>query len=53
MQLSRKNVNIVDNMLDKLERYAHNLEGVVQQRTEDLVEEKRKTDLLLQNMLPS
>ena len=48
----RENINIVDNMLDKLEKYAKNLEVVVQQRTEKLMEEKKKTDILLHMMLP-
>ena len=51
MYLNR-NVNIVDNMIQKLEKYASNLEDIVQQRTSELVEEKRKTDMLLYRMLP-
>ncbi|ESO05547.1 hypothetical protein HELRODRAFT_77371 [Helobdella robusta] len=47
-----KNDSIVDSMLKKLEKYANNLEMIVEQRTEELVEEKRKTDLLLNSMLP-
>ncbi len=42
----------MDNMVQKLERYANNLEEIVQQRTAELVEEKKKTDLLLYRMLP-
>ncbi len=42
----------MDNMVQKLERYANNLEEIVQQRTVELVEEKKKTDLLLYRMLP-
>ena len=44
--------NIVDSMLKKLEKYANNLENIVEQRTEELIEEKRKTDILLHSMLP-
>ena len=40
-------------MLHKLEKYADNLEVIVQQRTADLVEEKHKTDMLLHRMLPT
>jgi hypothetical protein len=40
-------------MLQKLEKYADNLETLVQQRTSELVEEKLKTDMLLYQLLPS
>lgn len=39
-------------MIQKLEKYANNLEEIVEARTEELVEEKKKTDLLLYRMLP-
>lgn len=39
-------------MLQKLEKYADNLEGLVQQRTTELEDEKHKTELLLNRMLP-
>jgi len=42
----------MDSMLRKLEKYADNLEDIVQQRTADLIEEKHKTDMLLYRMLP-
>ncbi|KAL4227619.1 Nitrogen permease reactivator protein [Mactra antiquata] len=48
-----KKVNIVDNMVQMLEKYAVNLESIVEQRTCQLVEEKRKTDTLLYRMLPT
>ena len=44
--------NIMDNMLQMLEKYANNLEDIVEQRTEQLIEEKKKTDSLLYRMLP-
>ncbi len=43
---------IMDNMIQMLERYADNLENIVDQRTSELLEEKKKTDRLLYNMLP-
>ena len=43
----------MDNMVSMLESYANNLEGLVQQRTNELVEEKKKTDKLLYQMLPT
>ncbi|KAL5016657.1 hypothetical protein ScPMuIL_006246 [Solemya velum] len=47
-----KATNIMDVMLEKLERYACNLEELVEQRTSELMEEKRKTDRLLYRLLP-
>ena len=42
----------MDNMVGLLEKYATNLEELVQQRTAELVEEKKRTDSLLYQMLP-
>ncbi len=42
----------MDNMIQMLEKYANNLENIVDQRTSELLEEKKKTDHLLYNMLP-
>lgn len=39
-------------MLAIMEKYAYNLEGLVQERTNQLTEEKKKTDALLNRMLP-
>ena len=47
-----RQVNITDNMVRMLEKYATNLEDLVQSRTVELMEEKRKTDSLLYRMLP-
>ena len=46
------NKNIVDIMLQRLEKYASNLEELVDQRTQELIVEKQKTDTLLYRMLP-
>ena len=35
-----------------MEKYANNLEEIVEDRTQQLVEEKKKTDNLLHRMLP-
>jgi len=43
----------MDSMLQKLEKYADNLENIVQQRTAELINEKQKTDILLYRMLPA
>jgi len=42
----------MDSMIQKLEKYADNLESIVQQRTAELYDEKQKTDMLLYRMLP-
>jgi len=42
----------MDNMVNMLEKYANNLESLVEERTEQLAEEKRKTENLLHRMLP-
>ena len=43
----------MDNMIDKMEAYATNLEEIVQSRKVELVEEKKKADALLYRMLPT
>ena len=42
----------MDNMVLMLEKYATNLEDIVAERTKQLIEEKKKTDILLYQMLP-
>ncbi|XP_041364284.1 guanylate cyclase 32E-like [Gigantopelta aegis] len=44
--------NIFDNMLAIMEKYADNLEALVEDRTDQLIEEKKKTEELLYQMLP-
>ncbi|XP_044015462.1 guanylate cyclase 32E-like isoform X2 [Aphidius gifuensis] len=44
--------NIFDNMMAMMEKYANNLEALVDERTDQLNEEKKKTDALLYEMLP-
>ena len=47
-----RKASVVDNMIAMMERYTNNLEDIVAERTEQLQEEKRKTDALLYRMLP-
>ena len=44
--------NIFDNMITMMETYANNLETLVDERTQMLINEKRKTEELLYEMLP-
>ncbi|XP_044753135.1 guanylate cyclase 32E-like [Coccinella septempunctata] len=44
--------NIFDNMMAMMEKYANNLEVLVDERTDQLQEEKKKTESLLYEMLP-
>jgi len=47
-----RKTNIVDTMFRMLEKYSTDLEDLVKDRTLQLEEEKKKTDLLLFRMLP-
>lgn len=44
--------NLVENLLHRMEQYAINLEGLVEERTAAYLEERRKADELLYQMLP-
>ncbi|XP_043280235.1 guanylate cyclase 32E [Venturia canescens] len=44
--------NIFDNMLAMMQKYTCNLEDLVQERTNELMGEKEKTDALLHRMFP-
>ena len=44
--------NILDNLLSRMEQYANNLETLVEERTADYLEEKRKCEELLYQLLP-
>jgi len=42
----------MDNMLRMMEKYADNLEELVEEKTHQYMEEKKKADLLLYSMMP-
>uniref|UniRef100_A0A8C0GF97 Guanylate cyclase n=1 Tax=Chelonoidis abingdonii TaxID=106734 RepID=A0A8C0GF97_CHEAB len=44
--------NILDNLLSRMEQYANNLEELVEERTQAYLEEKRKAEVLLYQILP-
>ncbi|XP_039623619.1 atrial natriuretic peptide receptor 1-like isoform X2 [Polypterus senegalus] len=44
--------NILDNLLSRMEQYATNLEELVEDRTQAYLEEKRKAEALLYQILP-
>lgn len=47
-----KKFNMMDNMLNMMEKYANNLEEIVESRTQELSEEKKRSETLLYRMLP-
>ncbi|CAG2105323.1 unnamed protein product, partial [Medioppia subpectinata] len=44
--------NFLDNLLKRMEQYSQNLERIVTEKTESVIEEKRKTEELLYQLLP-
>lgn len=44
--------NLMDNLLKRMETYATDLEALVMERTEAFLEEKRKSEELLYQVLP-
>lgn len=44
--------NLVDNLLKRMEQYATNLEGLVEERTQEYLAEKKKVEELLHQLLP-
>ncbi|CAF1599336.1 unnamed protein product [Adineta ricciae] len=45
--------NILDNLLKRMEQYANNLEGLVEERTGDYLAEKKRAEALLYQLLPA
>jgi class 3 adenylate cyclase len=44
--------NLIDYVMSMMEQYASSLEQEVEERTRELVDEKRRSDVLLYRMLP-
>ncbi|WKY09207.1 hypothetical protein Q1695_001960 [Nippostrongylus brasiliensis] len=49
---TNKSMNLMDHVFNMLESYASTLEDEVAERTKELIEEKKKSDILLYRMLP-
>lgn len=47
-----RSTNVVDNMIQLMERYSNHLEEMVEEKTIQVAEEKRKSEALLYRMLP-
>jgi hypothetical protein len=45
-------INILDSAMKMMEKYSQNLELVVEERAQQLLDEKQKTDRLLWRLLP-
>ena len=43
---------MLDALLHRMEQYANNLEGLVAERTKELLQEKKKSEELLYQVLP-
>ena len=49
---AESSTNVLDNLLSRMEQYANNLEDLVEARTGDYLEQKKKAEELLCMMLP-
>ncbi|CAH1257745.1 NPR1 [Branchiostoma lanceolatum] len=49
---SSQSENILDNLLSRMEQYANNLESLVEERTGQYMDEKKKAEDLLHQLLP-
>jgi len=51
-RVERVSLNIIDNMLETMEKYGQTLEDTIHERTQALIREKEKTDKLLYSLMP-
>ena len=42
----------MDNLLNRMEQYANNLESLVEERTQNYLDEKKRCETLLYELLP-
>jgi hypothetical protein len=47
-----KSLNMLDSLIKRLEQYTNNLEALVKERTDQMLEEKKKSEELLHQLLP-
>jgi hypothetical protein len=52
MLIGFRKINVIDNMIRMLEQHTEHLEELVESRTQELDEEKKKVENLLYNILP-
>ncbi|XP_056014971.1 atrial natriuretic peptide receptor 1-like [Ostrea edulis] len=52
LRWDRSGDKLLDTLLSRMEEYADNLEGLVEERTQNLIEEKRRSEELLHEVLP-
>lgn len=52
MLIGCRKINVIDNMIRMLEQHTEHLEELVESRTQELDEEKKKVENLLYNILP-
>ena len=52
VDFSGKNKNLIDTLLDRMQQYSSNLEALVEEKTQAFLEERKKADALLSQLLP-
>jgi len=50
--ISCRNLNIVDAIMKKLDRSTNDLEQIIEERTRELEDERKKSEMLLYSMMP-
>ena len=47
-----RSTNVMDNMIKMMERYSNHLEEMIDERTKEIEDEKKRSEQLLYRMLP-